>query len=33
MGTSSFFKVFLIEKNLEINPPDGFVILFDGCFP
>jgi hypothetical protein len=31
-GTSSFFKVFLIEKKLEINPPDGFVILFDGCF-
>jgi hypothetical protein len=29
--TSFFLKVFLIEKNLEIDLLDGFVIYFDAC--
>jgi hypothetical protein len=29
--TSSFLKVSLIEKNLEIDLPYGFVLLFDAC--
>jgi hypothetical protein len=29
-NTSSFLKVFLIGKNLEIDPPNAFVFFFDG---
>jgi hypothetical protein len=28
--TSFFFKVSLIEKFLEIDPPNGFVLFFEG---
>ncbi len=30
--TSYFLNISLIEKNLKIDPLDGFVFLFDGCF-
>jgi hypothetical protein len=28
----SFLKASLIGKNLEIDPPNGFVLFFDGYF-
>jgi hypothetical protein len=30
--TSSFLKVFLIEKFLEIDPLNGLIFFFDGYF-